>query len=1342
LHKKLTAKYVVAIMFAMLAILPHPASRAQDIQIVARPLTTQEVTDLGLTNTTQIAGGNLTVGLGQPAYLEVQVEKDTVVTQVVWSVNSQPVGSTATLTASPIALAVPIYDGGQREDFDVAGRQMLRPDLVGPYTVSVLVQGTTNGVPVSLAATNEVMGGTYVGVNDMLCGVCHAADKTKWATTGHATFFTRSIDGLTSSHYGEGCISCHTVGFDTTAGAVNGGFDDVAATNGWEFPSTLASTNWDAMTSGLQNKANIQCENCHGPASQHKAAVGGAVGDRKISINLSSGNCGTCHDAMDHHVKNFEWNQSKHAVGDVFRSGSCDSCHSGNGFIKSIDPDYASKDVTATGAEGISCAACHDPHADEGPHQLRTVSDVTLGDGFTTITNAGLGSLCIQCHKSRRDAVDYVKEYHDHYGPHHGPQADMLVGANAIEYGKEIASSSSHTDMIEDTCVHCHMQEVIDTFPGKGPMYTNVLNNAGAHTFNMEWDAGTPEDPSDDVDLTGACAECHGASDTFDVGSHDFDGDGVIQGVQTEVGNLLDELAMLLPPVGSNTVVVTAAYASNELAAAYNYLFVEEDGSHGIHNPQYAAGLLRASIEDMGGTLEPPMVPEHEFVRIASRPLTTQDVTDHSLTNPAPAQLAGGLHTIALGAPAYLEAQALQIVPDTDPDVPLVVTQVVWSLVSQPAGSSSVLGADPLGAGVPMYDGGERASFNLAGRTVLVPDVPGEYLVTATLNGTTNGLPVSLLTGKKIVGATFQGWEACETCHDGSLNPDRITEWEETGHATFFTEMLTNGPVYYGQHCINCHTLGFDETAGADNGGFDDVAADLAWTFPSSKHPTNWTEMAASLQVKGNIQCENCHGPAGVHTFGGGIDSIDVSLSSGNCGQCHDAMTHHVKNYEWNQTLHATGDVYRASGSCSPCHSTIGFVNAIDPDYASKDVSGTGLEGVTCAACHDPHSDEGPHQLRVVTSAALKDGVTVITEGGTGLLCMQCHMSRRDAVEYVKAYGSHYGPHHGPQADMLAGANAIEYGMDIPRSKHLDSVEDSCVDCHMQAVVDTLPDQGPTYTNALNHVGEHTFSMKWNADTPGDEGDDLDLVGNCMGCHGPLDDFDFGGDDYDGDGTVEGVQSEIDDLLTSLAMLLPPVGSSEVTVTAGYSSNELAAAYNYLFVEEDGSHGVHNPKYAAGLLQASITSLTTGFDDLDGDGLTDIWEVLHFGRASTQNGQDDADGDGVLNSLEEALGTDPNKADTDNDGFTDLAEIQAGSDPLVMGDVPEAGFTRLYSALELVSVLMPGTNYQLQAISSMGNGGSWSNVGDVVVGSGQELQHFISVRSVTQQYYRVLEVNP
>lgn len=67
------------------------------------------------------------------------------------------------------------------------------------------------------------------------------------------------------------------------------------------------------------------------------------------------------------------------------------------------------------------------------------------------------------------------------------------------------------------------------------------------------------------------------------------------------------------------------------------------------------------------------------------------------------------------------------------------------------------------------------------------------------------------------------------------------------------------------------------------------------------------------------------------------------------------------------------------------------------------------------------------------------------------------------------------------------------------------------------------------------------------------------------------------------------------------------------------------------------------------------------FDDSDNDGLSDAWEILHFGNLS-QSGSDDPDQDGYDNNTEKTAGTLPNNrnsnpGDTDSDGLPDTWEI-------------------------------------------------------------------------------------
>ena len=67
-------------------------------------------------------------------------------------------------------------------------------------------------------------------------------------------------------------------------------------------------------------------------------------------------------------------------------------------------------------------------------------------------------------------------------------------------------------------------------------------------------------------------------------------------------------------------------------------------------------------------------------------------------------------------------------------------------------------------------------------------------------------------------------------------------------------------------------------------------------------------------------------------------------------------------------------------------------------------------------------------------------------------------------------------------------------------------------------------------------------------------------------------------------------------------------------------------------------------------------------DDIDADGLPDVWEVQHFGSTGAQEGEGDPDGDFASNELEQAGGSFPRDPlswpDTDSDGMNDGWERQ------------------------------------------------------------------------------------
>jgi hypothetical protein len=718
--------------------------------------------------------------------------------------------------------------------------------------------------------------------------------------------------------------------------------------------------------------------------------------------------------------------------------------------------------------------------------------------------------------------------------------------------------------------------------------------------------------------------------------------------------------------------------------------------------------------------------------RIVSRPLTPKEISDYAL--PAATQTSGGLFNVGLGAPVYLEAQ----VP-----AGTVVNNTVWALVGKPAASASALAADPLGAGVPIYNPGDRSVYAVAGRSVLVPDKVGSYTVNVTVSTSSGDILLSRnVTGAEYIGVgkaelEFHDPPQCARCHS-----DKFSGWQGTKHATGMTRKIDGvGVSHFTASCLKCHNTGFDAATSAVNGGFDDVANVVGWIFPNTLAPGNWDAMPADLKAISNVQCESCHGPGDQHARSGGNPiHITVSTSSGDCAQCHDSPPYHTKNTQWNLSRHAVTTRYPTGenrSACVGCHSGLGFIDRIDGKPASQ--QRTDYEAIVCATCHDPHDATNPHQLRKIAGVTLMDG-TVVAEGGKGRLCMNCHISRQDADNYVASSSgsSRFGPHHGPQTDMLKGANAIEYGRTIPSSAHLNAVPDSCVTCHMQA---TPANGSPGH----NMAGEHTFKATFDSGTPNDDSDDVHLVAACNSCHGGITTFDFARQDFDGDGTIEGVQTEVKGLLDRLGRLLPPFNDPAVNIVSSFTKQQLKAAFNYMFVLEDKSYGIHNTSYAVNILKASIADLTGDgsiMGDEDNDCLPDTWELTHFGSLTAQNKDGDADGDGLSNAMELAAGTNPTLSDSDNDGFSDFKELHTGTNPLDAASNPQLGQSMIYHAAELLFHTESGKTYQIQRIAELGTPQAWESVGPQVVGSGQMIQQFISTRVTDKYFYRVVEVQP
>jgi hypothetical protein len=285
------------------------------------------------------------------------------------------------------------------------------------------------------------------------------------------------------------------------------------------------------------------------------------------SVLAAENTCSDCHnDTTLITGKATAWSTSVHGTGTAYARGTssgCAGCHSGGGFSEMVAAGLTPNTVT-TGDPNPTrqgCRACHQIHtsytgADWALETTAPVALFALGDA---IYDGGKGNLCANCHQPRSkiaeaDENGMINVNSSHWGPHHGPQSAMLLGIGGAGVEGE---ASAHASLVEDTCVTCHL----------GP--------TANHTF---------------APVLAACQECHEGTKNFD-----------IEGVQTEVAAMLDEVAELLKAKGlmdEEGEPVIGLYPAAQASALWNYIYIaHEDKSMGVHNPEYIMDMLEAAKE-------------------------------------------------------------------------------------------------------------------------------------------------------------------------------------------------------------------------------------------------------------------------------------------------------------------------------------------------------------------------------------------------------------------------------------------------------------------------------------------------------------------------------------------------------------------------------------------------------------------------------------------------------------------------------------------------------------------------------------------------------------------------
>ena len=329
------------------------------------------------------------------------------------------------------------------------------------------------------------------------------------------------------------------------------------------------------------------------------------------------------------------------------------------------------------------------------------------------------------------------------------------------------------------------------------------------------------------------------------------------------------------------------------------------------------------------------------------------------------------------------------------------------------------------------------------------------------------------------------------------------------------------------------------------------------------------------------IQCTSdpIAGPQGIAGANGangtnGSDGADGVNGDTACLQCHSTGSIDAAQAEYSYSGHAAGGAVGYAGSrasCSECHSNEGYINQMTGMDAVNIAFPTAIGCKTCHAIHDPESIaqgdteynlRNTAELTLMISEALGEDI-VIDYGNSSNACMTCHQPRKLsglaglADDATFNAPSHWGPHHGPQVTLLEGIQGEEFAGSIsyPTDQSMHRAGASCVSCHM----------GETNSG----TGGHSWKPNLN---------------NCKVCHtdgAPEEIFGFAGK-----------MTELEALLVSRNVLLGEAGEYHINEADDMTVLEAKAAWNWAFITEDKSEGIHNPKYAKALIQNSIEALT------------------------------------------------------------------------------------------------------------------------------------------------------
>ena len=326
----------------------------------------------------------------------------------------------------------------------------------------------------------------------------------------------------------------------------------------------------------------------------------------------------------------------------------------------------------------------------------------------------------------------------------------------------------------------------------------------------------------------------------------------------------------------------------------------------------------------------------------------------------------------------------------------------------------------------------------------------------------------------------------------------------------------------------------------------------------------------------------SCAGPAGPVGAAGPAGPAGPQGAAGeapkasdlSCTQCHNDTSVLVgKVYAWEESRHSpagTAWIEEAGrADCATCHSGASFVAAMTAGqnwqtYPKTD--GLLLPDATpqdCRTCHVIHTTYTADDFALRTTAPVAMAISGQTfDKGMGNLCVNCHQARRYMPNFASKDASgaaiagsydvtiRFNPHLSNQSDMLLGVGGGGTVTGSP-SAHYSMTTDSCVTCH------------------LGDSANHTFAAN---------------VSACVACHADAKNTDI-------NGAVTAIQAKYDALKAALIEAKQLDENGSPIATKGVEEAKAFPLWVYGYITEDGSMGVHNPKFANDLLDAALAAL-------------------------------------------------------------------------------------------------------------------------------------------------------